>query len=183
MPFKPSCGQHSILCQNFVFSNIWSNRLSSVYCLLAPGSCFWVAVLEGKVVGTVAAVGQQKESGGAVVLQRMSVDQRYRKCGVGVVLGRKVLEFAAHYGYSSVILGTTAYAPAAHRLYQRLGFCCVGVTNGYATPGGGHSLLEQIFYRVLHHHYRIDVQSISLKWTPTTVNAQMTKNEGNFWDW
>lgn len=133
-------------------------------------------------MGTVAAVGQQKESGGAVVLQRMSVDQRYRKCGVGVVLGRKVLEFAAHYGYSSVILGTTAYAPAAHRLYQRLGFCCVGVTNGYATPGGRQSLLEQIFYRVLHHHYRIDVQNISLKWTPTTVNAQVTKNEGNFRD-
>uniref|UniRef100_A0A3P8PRV1 N-acetylaspartate synthetase n=1 Tax=Astatotilapia calliptera TaxID=8154 RepID=A0A3P8PRV1_ASTCA len=77
-----------------------------------------------------------KPQGGSVVLQRMSVDQRYRKCGVGVVLVRKVLEFAAHYGYSSVILGTTAYAPAAHRLYQRLGFCCVGVTNGYATPGG-----------------------------------------------
>uniref|UniRef100_A0A3P9BXF4 N-acetylaspartate synthetase n=1 Tax=Maylandia zebra TaxID=106582 RepID=A0A3P9BXF4_9CICH len=130
------------------------DKILSVYCLLAPGSCFWVAVLEGKVVGTVAA--------------RMSVDQRYRKCGVGVVLGRKVLEFAAHYGYSSVILGTTAYAPAAHRLYQRLGFCCVG------------SLLEKIFYRVLHHHYRIDVQNISLKWTPTTVNAQVTKNEGNF---
>ncbi|KAL3995920.1 next to brca1 protein [Sarotherodon galilaeus] len=126
-----------------------------------PGSCFWVAVLEGKVVGTVAAVGQQEESGGAVVLQRMSVDQRYRKCGVGVALGRKVLEFAAHYGYSSVILGTTAYAPAAHRLYQHLGFCCVGVTNGYATPGGRKSLLEQIFYRVRHHHYSIDVQNIS----------------------
>uniref|UniRef100_A0A3Q3C0Q3 N-acetylaspartate synthetase n=1 Tax=Haplochromis burtoni TaxID=8153 RepID=A0A3Q3C0Q3_HAPBU len=106
------------------------DKILSVYCLLAPGSCFWVAVLEGKVVGTVAAVGQQKESGDAVVLQRMSVDQRYRKCGVGVVLGREVLEFAAHHGYSSVFLGTTAYAPAAHRLYQRLGFCCVGSPTG-----------------------------------------------------
>lgn len=145
-----------------------------------PRLLFLGSSVEGKVVGTVAAIGQQKESGGAVVLQRMSVDQRYRKRGVGVVLGRKVLEFAAHYGYSSVILGTTAYAPAAHRLYQRLGFCCVGVTNGYATLGGRQSLLEQIFYRVLHHHYRIDVQNISLKWTPTTANAQVTKNEGNF---
>lgn len=94
-------------------------------------------------MGTVAAVGEQDESGGAVVLQKMSVDQSYRKCGVGVALGRNVLEFAAQYGYSSVILGTTAYAPSAHRLYQHLGFCCVGVTNGYATPGGRQSLIEK----------------------------------------
>ncbi|XP_030596131.1 N-acetylaspartate synthetase-like [Archocentrus centrarchus] len=125
----------------------------------SPGSCFWVAVLEGEVVGIVAAVGQQEVSGGAVVLQRMCVEQRHRKRGVGVALGRKVLEFAAHRGYSSVILGTTAYALAAHHLYQSLGFRCVGVTNGYATPGGEQSLLEQVFYRVRHHHYSLDVKN------------------------
>ncbi len=121
-------------------------------------SCLWVAVLEGKVVGVVAAVGQQK-SGGAVELQRMSVDRSCRRCGVGVALGRKVLEFAATHRYASVVLGTTAYTRAAHRLYQRLGFRCVGVTNGYITPGARWSLLEWIFYRVRHHHYSLDVQN------------------------
>lgn len=125
-----------------------------------PDSCLWVAVLEGKVVGVVAAVGQRKPRD-AVELQRMSVDRNFRRCGVGVALGRKVLEFAVAHRYSTVILGTTAYTPAAHLLYQRLGFHCVGVTNGYTTPGARWSLLEQIFYRVCHHHYSLDVQNIT----------------------
>ncbi|XP_038570680.1 N-acetylaspartate synthetase-like [Micropterus salmoides] len=121
-------------------------------------SCLWVAVLEGKVVGVVAAGGLLK-SGGAVELLRMSVDRSCRRCGVGVALGRKVLEFAVSHRYSSVVLGTTAYTHAAHQLYQRLGFRCVGVTNGYVTPGARCSLLEQIFYRVRHHHYSLNVQN------------------------
>uniref|UniRef100_A0A8P4GS41 N-acetylaspartate synthetase n=1 Tax=Dicentrarchus labrax TaxID=13489 RepID=A0A8P4GS41_DICLA len=121
-------------------------------------SCLWVAVLEGKVVGVVAAVGQQK-SGGAVELKRMSVDRSRRRYGVGVALGRKVLEFAVTHRYSFVVLGTTAYTHAAHKLYQRLGFRCVGVTNGYVTPGATSSLLEGIFYRVRHHHYSLHVQN------------------------
>ncbi|XP_020497335.1 N-acetylaspartate synthetase-like [Labrus bergylta] len=123
-------------------------------------SRLWVAVLEGKVVGVVAAVSQLK-SGGAVELQRMSVDRRFRWCGVGVALGRKVLEFAVSHKYSTVVLGTTAYAHAAHQLYKRLGFQCVGITNGYVTPGARLSLVERIFYRVRHYHYSMDVQNIS----------------------
>ncbi|XP_074518227.1 N-acetylaspartate synthetase-like [Halichoeres trimaculatus] len=121
-------------------------------------SCLWVAVLEGKVVGVVAAVSQKK-SGGAVELRRMSVDERFRQCGVGSALGRKVLEFAVARGCSTVVLGTTAYTQAAHRLYQRLGFQCVQITNGYDTPGARWSLLERIFYRVRYHHYSIDVKN------------------------
>ncbi|KAM4595820.1 N-acetylaspartate synthetase-like [Fundulus diaphanus] len=120
-----------------------------------PGSCLWVAELEGKVVGAVAAV---RLSDDVVELLRMCVDRRYRRCGVGVVLGQKVLQFAEAHRYASVVLGTTAYTPAVHQLYKRLGFHCVGVTNGYITPGSSRSFLEQIFYRVRHHHYRHNVQ-------------------------
>ncbi|KAG7486823.1 N-acetylaspartate synthetase-like [Solea senegalensis] len=93
------------------------------------------------------------------MLQRMSVDWSCRRCGVGVALGQKVLEFAATHRYSSVVLGTTAYTAAVHRLYRRLGFLCVGVTDGYVTPDVRLSLPERIFYRVQHHHYRLDVHS------------------------
>ncbi|KAM7393683.1 hypothetical protein PAMP_020538 [Pampus punctatissimus] len=122
-------------------------------------SRLWVAVVEDKVVGIVAAVSQQN-SRDVVELHRMSVDRNYRRCGIGMALGRKVLEFAVTHRYSTVILGTTAYTPAAHKLYKRLGFCCVGVTNGYVTPGARWSLLERIFYRVRHYHYSLDVQNI-----------------------
>ncbi|XP_068590775.1 N-acetylaspartate synthetase-like [Cebidichthys violaceus] len=124
----------------------------------SPNSCLWVAVLEGKAVGIVAAVSQQKP-GGAVELRRMSVDRSCRRCGVGVALVRKVVEFAVTHRYSSVVLGTTAYSPAAHRLYRRLGFHCVGFTDGYVTPGTRWCLLERIFYRVRHHHYKLDAQN------------------------
>ncbi|XP_030000738.1 N-acetylaspartate synthetase-like isoform X1 [Sphaeramia orbicularis] len=128
----------------------------------SPDSCLWVAVLEGKVVGLVAAVGHRTQTG-TVELQRMSVDQNCRRRGVGMVLGRKVLEYAVTGGYSTVVLGTTAYNSAAHRLYQSLGFSCVGVTNGYTAPGTRQSVLERVFYRVRHHHYSLDVQRTKLK--------------------
>lgn len=114
--------------------------------------------MDDKVVGTVAAVKDQKSDGG-VVLQRMAVDQDYRQRGIGVALGKKLLEFAAAHKSSSVVLGTTAYTPAAHKLYQKLGFRCVGVTNAYVTPGFRLSLLEKIFYRVSHHHYALSLQN------------------------
>ncbi|KAM9857395.1 N-acetylaspartate synthetase-like [Aulostomus maculatus] len=126
-----------------------------------PDSCLWVALLEGKVVGVVAAI-RQSGSSGAVELKRMSVDRRFRRRGVGMALGRKVLEFAVNHRYSSVVLGTTAYTPNAHKLYKCLGFHNMGVTNGYVTPGARRSLLERIFYRVSYHHYSLDVKNIKI---------------------
>lgn len=109
-------------------------------------------------MGTVAAVKEQK-SDGVVVLRRMAVDRDYRQRGIGVALAQKLLEFAAANKTSSVVLGTTSYTPAAHKLYQKLGFRCVGVTNGYTTPGLRLSLLEKIFYRVSFHHYALNLQN------------------------
>ncbi|XP_077936690.1 N-acetylaspartate synthetase-like isoform X2 [Gasterosteus aculeatus] len=120
-------------------------------------SRLWVAVLRGKVVGIVAAVGQQKP-GGAVELRWMSVDRSCRRCGIGLALGRKVVEFAVAHKYRSVVLGTTSYTSPAHQLYRRLGFRLVGFTDGYVTPGVRRGLPEGIFYRVRHHHYKLDVQ-------------------------
>ncbi|XP_054635977.1 N-acetylaspartate synthetase-like [Dunckerocampus dactyliophorus] len=140
----------------------------------SPDSRLWVAVLEDQVVGVVAAVGQQ-DARSSVELKRMSVDRRFRRCGVGMALGWKVLEFALTQGYSSVVLGTTAYSPTAHQLYRRLGFQCTGVTNGYITPGATSSLLERIFYRVCHHHYSLEVKNVPIHGhSQTSVGVQMT---------
>lgn len=151
-------------------------RFKKAHFVFVTVSCMWVAVLEGTVVGVVAAVIQQDESGRAVELQRMSVARSHRHCGVGKALGKKVLEFAASHGYSSVFLGTTAYTPAAHRLYRHLGFRCVGVTNGYVTPGASQSLMEWIFYRVSHHHYRINFQNRKITDISCSTNDQLGRN-------
>ncbi|KAM5158686.1 N-acetylaspartate synthetase isoform 3-T3 [Callospermophilus lateralis] len=76
------------------------------YYMKPPGSCFWVAVLDGNVVGIVAARAHEEDN--TVELLRMSVDSRFRGKGIAKALGRKVLEFAVLHNYSAVVLGTTA---------------------------------------------------------------------------
>ncbi|NXP04585.1 NAT8L synthetase, partial [Thinocorus orbignyianus] len=126
------------------------------YYMKPPGSCFWVAVLDGNVVGIVAARGNEEDN--TVELLRMSVDSNYRGKGIAKALGRKVLEFAMLNNYSSVVLGTTAVKMAAHKLYESLGFKHVGVIEHYALPGMTRSLLERMFFQVRYHRYRLQLR-------------------------
>uniref|UniRef100_A0A7M4DZK8 N-acetylaspartate synthetase n=1 Tax=Crocodylus porosus TaxID=8502 RepID=A0A7M4DZK8_CROPO len=124
---------------------------------LSPaGSCFWVAVLDGNVVGIVAARGNEEDN--TLELRRMSVDSKYRGKGIAKALGRKVLEFAMLNNYSSVVLGTTAVKVAAHKLYESLGFKHVGIVEHYTLPGMTHSLLERMFFQLRYHRYRLQLR-------------------------
>ncbi|XP_066477914.1 N-acetylaspartate synthetase [Tiliqua scincoides] len=126
------------------------------YYMKSPGSCFWVAVLNGNVVGIVAAKGNEEDN--TVELHRMSVDSRYRGKGIAKALGRKVLEFAMVNNYSSVVLGTTAVKVAAHKLYESLGFKHVGIVEHYTLPGMTHSILERMFFQVRYHRYCLQLR-------------------------
>ncbi|XP_059830180.1 N-acetylaspartate synthetase isoform X2 [Hypanus sabinus] len=126
------------------------------YYMKPAGSCFWVAVLDGNVVGIVAA--RSHEDDNTVELCRMSVDFDQRGKGIAKALGRKVLEFAVLNNYSAVVLGTTAVKVAAHKLYESLGFRHVGVTDHYVLPGMTHSMLERIFFQVRYHRYRLNLR-------------------------
>nr|XP_060625288.1 N-acetylaspartate synthetase isoform X1 [Anolis sagrei ordinatus] len=126
------------------------------YYMKSPGSCFWVAVLNGNVVGIVAARGNEDDN--TVELRRMSVDSKYRGKGIAKALGRKVLEFAMVNNYSSVVLGTTAVKVAAHKLYESLGFKHVGVVEHYSLPGMTHSFLEQMFFQLRYHRYCLQLR-------------------------
>ncbi|XP_048384324.1 N-acetylaspartate synthetase isoform X2 [Stegostoma tigrinum] len=126
------------------------------YYMKPAGSCFWVAVLDGNVVGIVAARGNEEDN--VVELRRMSVDFEQRGKGIAKALGRKVLEFAMLNNYSAVVLGTTAVKPAAHKLYESLGFRYVGITKHYVLPGMSHSFLEKMFFQLRYHRYRLLVR-------------------------
>ncbi|KAJ8390326.1 hypothetical protein AAFF_G00108950 [Aldrovandia affinis] len=121
-----------------------------------PGSCFWVAVLDGRVVGIVAAQGKEEDN--TVELRRMSVDSRFRGKGIAKALGRRVLEFAVINNYSAVVLGTTAVKLAAHKLYESLGFRRVGGSDEHTLPGMSHSPLERMFFQIRHHRYRLQLR-------------------------
>ncbi|XP_011372998.2 N-acetylaspartate synthetase isoform X1 [Pteropus vampyrus] len=126
------------------------------YYMKPPGSCFWVAVLDGNVVGIVAA--RAHEADNTVELLRMSVDSRFRGKGIAKALGRKVLEFALVHNFSAVVLGTTAVKVAAHRLYESLGFRHVGSSDRYVLPGMTLSLAERLFFQVRYHRYRLQLR-------------------------
>ncbi|XP_053162954.1 N-acetylaspartate synthetase isoform X1 [Hemicordylus capensis] len=126
------------------------------YYMKSPGSCFWVAVLNGNVVGIVAARGNEEDN--TVELRRMSVDSKYRGKGIAKALGRKVLEFAMVNNYSSIVLGTTAVKVAAHKLYESLGFKHVGVVEHYTLPGMTHSMLERMFFQLRYHRYCLQLR-------------------------
>lgn len=131
-------------------------RLDFVSCFLLLGSCFWVAVLDGRVVGIVAAQGHEDEN--TVELRRMSVDSRYRGKGIAKALGRRVLEYAMRNNYAGVVLGTTAVKLAAHKLYESLGFRRTGQSEDYRLPGMSRSPLERLFFQIRHTRYRLQLR-------------------------
>ncbi|KAG7270333.1 hypothetical protein CRUP_007034 [Coryphaenoides rupestris] len=126
------------------------------YYMKPAGSCFWVAVLEGRVVGIVAAQGREDDN--AVELRRMSVDARYRGKGIAKALGRRVLEFAVRNNYAAVVLGTTAVKMAAHKLYESLGFRRTGRSDDYRLPGMSRTALERLFFQIRHSRYRLQLR-------------------------
>ncbi|XP_032806131.1 N-acetylaspartate synthetase [Petromyzon marinus] len=121
-----------------------------------PGSCFWVAVLGGDVVGIVGARAHTEDN--TVELCRMSVDSRYRGRGIAKALGRTVIDFALANGNTAVVLSTTAVKIDAHRLYQSLGFKHMGVTEDYVLPGMDFSLPQRLFFQLRYHRYRLQIR-------------------------
>eukprot|EP00803_Ostreobium_quekettii_P005823 evm.model.scf_128EXC.12 EVM.evm.TU.scf_128EXC.12 scf_128EXC:98252-99040(-) len=91
------------------------------------GKGFWVAVIEGEVVGTVALDvwgGEGRQAGGKPIgeLRRLAVSQECRGRGTGAALTRHVLSEARRMGYSEVRLTTSTGVYKARRLYDKLGF-------------------------------------------------------------
>jgi ribosomal protein S18 acetylase RimI-like enzyme len=82
----------------------------------------WVAVMDGRMVGTVAAV--VKENG--VYLRSMAVLSSTRGLGAGRLLLQTVEEFAIARQASRMFLSTTPFLAAAIRLYESAGFVRTG---------------------------------------------------------
>jgi GNAT superfamily N-acetyltransferase len=78
----------------------------------------WIAVQDGKVVGTVSAVAR----GEALYIRGMAVDPVMRGSGTGGALLKCAEEFAIQGGFKSLLLSTTPFLASAIRLYERYGF-------------------------------------------------------------
>jgi N-acetylglutamate synthase-like GNAT family acetyltransferase len=83
---------------------------------------FWVAVFNGKIIGTVSLrdIGNDQ-----VALRKMFVNKEFR--GAGYQVSSKLLDTLLNWARSKKIkeiyLGTTSKFLAAHRFYEKNGFC------------------------------------------------------------
>lgn len=83
-------------------------------------SAFWVAVDDGRIVGTIAL--KRFSAGGALRRMFVAADRRRREYAVGEELLRTLTEYAARMGMADIYLGTTDAFRGAHRFYEKNGF-------------------------------------------------------------
>ncbi|XP_071988767.1 probable N-acetyltransferase camello isoform X2 [Engystomops pustulosus] len=92
------------------------------YYLQREDYCFWVAELDGEVVGIVAAIPFITQHEKNVELKRMAVSRHHRGKGIAKKLCRTVIDYAQKKGCNAVILSTTTVEVGGWRLYEAVGF-------------------------------------------------------------
>jgi GNAT superfamily N-acetyltransferase len=83
---------------------------------------FWVAELNGSIVGVIGAIPSTKYSEDCVELVRMSVSPNSRKIGVGSRLIKTLEDWAITEGYKLVNLSTLEKMYLAVQLYTKNGY-------------------------------------------------------------
>lgn len=86
---------------------------------LDTGGQFWLALLDGKVVGTIALV-RMKDNNSA--LKRVYVDENIRNMKIGKKMLEHVIKHAHDDGIKSIYLGTIDKFEAAQHFYRKNGF-------------------------------------------------------------
>ena len=95
---------------------------------MSSDSChMWVAEWQGKVVGMVGLIADEKQKPGVAELQRMSVSTTCRKMGVGRKLLEELLRYAEQQRLTKIVLTTTSAQGPAIGLYKKYGFKLAGV--------------------------------------------------------
>uniref|UniRef100_A0A3Q3XB33 N-acetyltransferase domain-containing protein n=1 Tax=Mola mola TaxID=94237 RepID=A0A3Q3XB33_MOLML len=94
--------------------------ISETY-LKQKDSCFWVAEIDGRMVGSVACLPAETVAG-CLELKRMSVRRSHRGLGIAKALCRIVAEFTRDRGYAAVVLYTSVVQTDAQKLYEHMGY-------------------------------------------------------------
>lgn len=96
------------------------HNISETY-LKQKDSCFWVAEVDGRVVGTVACLPNENVPE-ALELKRLSVLRSHRGLGIAKALCRTVADFTRDRGFAAVILYTSVVQRDAQHLYEHIGY-------------------------------------------------------------
>ena len=84
-----------------------------------PGGNFWVALLDGKVIGTIGLMLKEEH---CAILKKFFVKKEFRSQKVGLALYEVLLKYAKVAGVQHIILDTPSVAHASHRFYEKAGF-------------------------------------------------------------
>lgn len=106
------------------------------------GAGFWVAVIDGGVVGNAGIEpADESEGPGAAELRRMYVDAAYRRQGIGNRLLDHIEDFCVKAGYARLVLSTSELQGAAKATYDARGYIQVrediAHERSHKTVGGG----------------------------------------------
>lgn len=84
-----------------------------------PGSHFWVAECEGRIVGMI---GIQQLDAGVGEIRRLRVHPDFRRRGIGSSLLQRALEFCRDQGLLKVTLDTYIEREPALKLFEKFNF-------------------------------------------------------------
>jgi len=105
---------------------------------------FWVALDEGKVIGTIAAIDFDSKN---LALRKMFVDSNYRGSGIGKKLLNSLVNWAGERKVREICLGTIDKLKVAQKFYENNGF--VRVTKSELPESFPVMLSDNIFYRLI----------------------------------
>lgn len=87
-----------------------------------PGSIYWVAEDDGKIIGGCGIFPTQNLPEGCAELVKLYLDAAYRKRGIGRRLMEMSLESAKEIGYTQIYLESLPELGKAISLYRKQGF-------------------------------------------------------------
>ena len=96
-------------------------------------SNFWLAILDDKVIGTIAVKDYGNNRG---FIKRLYVDKRMRSKGIGQRLMKTLLEFARDSGFEVLYTSTVEEFMSARNFYEKNGFIEIGrLPKDISNPG------------------------------------------------
>ncbi|MEO8534509.1 MAG: GNAT family N-acetyltransferase [Flavobacterium sp.] len=109
------------------------------------GGCFLGAFIDGKLVGTIALIKFNKETG---AIRKMFVQKEFRgiQYNVALQLLEELISYSKENGINNLYLGTVSILKAAHRFYEKNNF--IKLEKEELPPDFPSMKAENVFYHL-----------------------------------